>query len=47
MSDVAAIDNLVKKNQELKKEILKKATMYKEQIQSDKKKRNKSRLYSQ
>ena len=37
-------DSLV---QELKKEILKKATMYKEQIQSDKKKINKSRLYSQ
>ena len=37
-------DSLV---QELKKEILKKATIYKEQIQSDKKKRNKSRLYSQ
>ena len=32
---------------ELKKEILKKATMYKKQIQSNKKIRNKSRLYSQ
>jgi hypothetical protein len=33
--------------QELKKEILKKATLYKEQDQGKKKKRNKSRLYSQ
>ena len=37
-------DSLV---QELKKEILKKATMYKEQSQNSKKIRNKSRLYSQ
>src|SRR5210317_1533089 len=33
--------------QELKKEILKKAALYKEQDQGKKKKRNKSRLYSQ